>query len=55
MTAYSTRSLRGIRLFLRPSGPGRQLPKANPRTMLWVDPFTAFRIVPGESGEQDGA
>ena len=28
-----------MRLFLRPSGPGRQLPKATPRTMLWVDPF----------------
>src|SRR5664279_1746085 len=36
----STRSLRGMRLFLKPSGPGRQLPKANPRTMLWVDPFS---------------
>ena len=36
MTAYSTRSLRGMRLFPGPSGPGHQLPTANPRTMLWV-------------------
>ena len=52
LAGYSTRSLRGMRRFPGPPRPGRQLPKANPRTMPWVTPL--LMLVPAPPDPPSG-